>query len=75
MLQIKPVLLGFALHLWGFGFGGFSLGEVCWVFFNKAIEYLLLRIFVKGNNPNAENKACCTRLIPLKDEKNTESNG
>lgn len=33
------------------------------VIFNKAMEYSLLRVFVKGSNQNAESKAACTKLI------------
>lgn len=60
--------------LCGFGLGFFFLDGV-FVFFNKAMEYLLLSVFVKGNNQNAENKACCTRLAPLKEKKMMGSNG
>lgn len=60
--------------------GGFcvGLGFFLWVgfgFFNKAMEYLQLRVFAKGNHQNAEKKALCTRLTTLKDKKITGNNG
>lgn len=66
--------------LWGFGLrgvslGGVSVGGLVWgLFFNKAMEYFLLRVFVQGNNQNAENKAYCTRHS-FKRQKKIESNG
>lgn len=55
-----------------------GLGFFLWVgfgFFNKAMEYLQLRVFAKGNQQNAEKKALCTRLTTLKDKKITGNNG
>lgn len=54
--------VGGFLCVWFEGVWGLGL-----FFHNKAMEYLLLSLFAEGNNPNGENKACCTRLVPLKD--------
>lgn len=55
--------------------GGVSAGGLVWgLFFNKAMEYFLLRVTVQGNNQNAENKAYCT-THSFKRQKKTGSNG
>lgn len=56
------------LHLWeGFVWVWVFFIWVGFGFFNKAMEYLSLRLFVKGNHQNAEKKTLCRRHTTLKD--------